>query len=270
MKFLVVVLAALAVANAGVYKSPITTLKDLFESQRIISGDPAVYEQFPWQVAVHFTTPQGSFFCGGALISNRWVLTAAHCAEGATSFTLRFGGLTLSSSESGRVDLTATRAIVHEGYNSNLNNDVALVQLNEEISFNSRIQPVRLPARGETIAAGEKVTVSGWGKTSDSSSSVSNILNFVEITTITNQACAGYYGSAVVIASTVCCQGNPEHSTCNGDSGGPLVVIRNGVATHVGVVSFVSSAGCESGAPSGYVRTESMLSWIATNTGLPV
>lgn len=54
-----------------------------------------------------------------------------------------------------------------------------------------------------------------------------------------------------------------------GDSGGPLVQFdSNGEATHVGIVSFVNNAGCASGNPSGYVRTESYLDWINENTGL--
>lgn len=54
-----------------------------------------------------------------------------------------------------------------------------------------------------------------------------------------------------------------------GDSGGPLVVFNdNGVATHVGVVSFVSAAGCASGNPSGYVRTSALREWIRDNSGV--
>ncbi|KAI4465909.1 chymotrypsin-related [Holotrichia oblita] len=127
-----------------------------------------------------------------------------------------------------------------------------------------------MPARGDVTGAGVTVTVSGWGRTSDTIPSISNILNYVSLTTISNAQCAAVYGSQVIISSTICAVGNPHHSTCNGDSGGPLIDVSGGSLRQVGVVSFVSSAGCASGHPSGYVRTESFLDWIAQNTGLNV
>ncbi|XP_017785356.1 PREDICTED: serine protease 53-like [Nicrophorus vespilloides] len=267
--FIVLALAAVAFAAP---QSQITTLKDLYAggySSRIISGSPAKQGQFPWQVAVNFVTPQGSFFCGGALIDAQWVLTAAHCAEGAYSFRLQIGGVSLNGNEAGRIEVSTTYSIVHPGYNNNLNNDIALIKMPNPISFTDNIRPVKLPKRGSVVGDRQEVTVSGWGKTSDFGS-VSNSLNFVKLVTISNAECAAIYGPATIIKSTVCCKGFPEHSTCNGDSGGPLVVIENGEATHVGVVSFVSSAGCASGNPSGYVRTESFLDWIHDNTGISV
>ncbi|KAI7815053.1 Serine protease, partial [Rhyzopertha dominica] len=252
MKLFVVLPAVLACALAHsigfLEDPPITTLQEYNaaheeENSRIIGGSPAAAGQFPWQVAVQYRTNSGSFFCGGSLIHQLWVLTAAHCAVG---------------------------AIIHERYSSsNLNNDIALVRLPSAVTLNARIQTIRLPTRGSTTGASVPVTVSGWGRTSDTSGGVSAVLNFVGLTTISNSACASVYGSSVVIASTICARGNPHHSTCSGDSGGPLVVYdSSGRATQVGVVSFVHRAGCASGNPSGYVRTEPYLSWISTNTGI--
>lgn len=65
------------------------------------------------------------------------------------------------------------------------------------------------------VGGGVAVTVSGWGKTSDSSSGVSQTLNYVQLTSITNQQCANVYGSSVIVASTICAVGNPHHSTCS-------------------------------------------------------
>ncbi|KAI4465915.1 chymotrypsin-related [Holotrichia oblita] len=238
---------------------------------RIIDGQPAIVGQFPWQVAVFFQVGTGTFFCGGSILSNNWILTAAHCALGASQFTLYFGGITLDNFESGREQRVTTTAIVHPGYSSaTLNNDIALIRIDNPIQFNDRIQPISMPARGDVTGAGVTVTVSGWGRTSDTIPSISNILNYVSLTTISNAQCAAVYGSQVIISSTICAVGNPHHSTCNGDSGGPLIDVSGGSLRQVGVVSFVSSAGCASGHPSGYVRTESFLDWIAQNTGLNV
>lgn len=68
------------------FKDNFTTRKDLVaksssQGSRIIAGEPAAPGQFPWQVGVYYRRPTGGlFFCGGSLVSDRYVLTAAHCA----------------------------------------------------------------------------------------------------------------------------------------------------------------------------------------------
>jgi len=270
MKYIISVILFAAVASGAlITKPPISTIEELpfGELGRIISGEVAAVGQFPWQVANRFTTPGGSFFCGGALICDSWVLTAAHCAKDASHFTLYLGSVNQSQSvEPGRVVVETTEAYVHENYNQfTLNNDIALIHLKEKVSFNDRIQAI--PLGTDRVEANSQLTVSGWGKTSDASG-VSPVLNFVDLTTISNKDCENVYGSLVVKDGTLCCKGRPEHSTCNGDSGGPLVGVRaDGKTVHVGVVSFVHSAGCASGNPSGYVRTASYIDWIKEKIG---
>ncbi|CAG2054859.1 unnamed protein product [Timema podura] len=120
--------------------------------------------------------------------------------------------------------------------------------------------------------------VSGWGRTLDNATGISDELNFVNLTILTNLECAESYVPGVVISSTICARGTEHRSTCRGDSGGPLVVDRatnytqgerSTNYTQIGVVSFVARSGCASGAPSGYVRVTSFLDWLATNTGHP-
>lgn len=95
-------------------------------------------------------------------------------------------------------------------------------------------------------------------------------MNFVGIRVISNAQCMLTYGPAVIVASTVCGLGadSNNQSTCNGDSGGPLAIQENGASLQIGVVSFVSSAGCASGNPSGYVRTTHFRTWINQQTGI--
>jgi len=266
MKFVIIVLFV-AVASASVLpESPITTLRELSVEQlgsRIISGKPAAPGQLPWQVAIFFRIGSSTYFCGGALICDRWVLTAAHCVKDANQFTLYLGFVNQSqATEPGRVVLETTEAYAHENYNSfTLNHDIALIKLRQKVNFTGRIQPIRLGS--DYTGVNINLTVSGWGKTSDQSNSISPVLNYVGLRSISNKDCEGIYGSQVVINSTICCRGNPEHSTCNGDSGGPLVQRNaNGQYVHVGVVSFVASLGCSRGYPSGYVRSASYRDWI--------
>jgi len=265
MSFIVsiVLLAAVAIVQSS-EKAHITPLKDLSgPGSRIISGKPAVPGQFPWQVVNKFGKGSPTSFCGGALICDRWVLTAAHCAQGANNFTIYLGSVNQSQAvEPGRVILQTSEAIVHENYNPfTLNNDIALIKLRQKVNFTDRIQPI--PLGNDYTGANLTLTVSGWGKTSDGPVGVSPVLNFVDLQTISNKQCEGVYGSLVVKNETICCKGRPQHSTCNGDSGGPLVQKKsNGQYVHVGVVSFVHAAGCASGNPSGYVRTASYRNWI--------
>lgn len=90
----------------------------------------------------------------------------------------------------------------------NSNNSVIL------FGYLDRIQPVALASSDFSVAGGVAVTVSGWGRTSQSSS-VSQTLNYVALTTITNQQCANVYGSTVIVDSSICAVGNPHHSTCS-------------------------------------------------------
>ncbi|CAB3385176.1 Hypothetical predicted protein [Cloeon dipterum] len=240
------------------------------DESRIVNGAVAVRGQFPWQAAVYIDSAS---FCGGSLISTTYILTAAHCAQGA-SYRVVLGVQNITRPETGSVSLTTTSKIVHPSYNpTTLNNDIALLRLPSAVTLSTYISLSRLPRLSDAsnTFSGTLATVSGWGKPTDASTSVSDVLRYVSVPVITNTACAGVYGSTVVVASTLCCSGANGLSSCNGDSGGPLVYTESdGQRTQIGVVSFVASAGCASGNPSGYVRVTSFLNWISTNTGIAI
>ncbi|KAF5293470.1 hypothetical protein FQA39_LY02955 [Lamprigera yunnana] len=266
MKFIVALSLLLAVASAAP-KRLVVPVKDAHVGKsRIISGSPADPGQFPFQVLDAYELILGTSYCGGALISSRWVLTAAHCAAGAYSHTVTLGTIYFNGDDPNAVVVHTTSHILHENYDSlYLWNDVALVDFVSDVQFTDYIQPISLGSR--VVESNAPVWVSGWGKTSDPSATVSPILNFVNLNTISNEDCTIAYGG-IVVDGTLCCRGNPEHSTCNGDSGGPLFEYDSEEKPHhIGVVSFVHMAGCDSGYPSGYTRTSSYISWIESYTG---
>jgi len=238
---------------------------------KIVGGVEAAENQWPWIVALFI---DDAWFCGGALISDTHVLTAAHCVEGATYFDIMAGAHNVrASSEPHRVEITSYNGFTHENWDSNnLANDVALIELPSKIAFNDYIKPSCLPAKGDTADAGELVTAIGWGKPSDSAGGISPVLRMVaDLPIITNQECNAIYG--IVGPGVVCINTTGGKGTCNGDSGGPLNT-KSGMKaagqqwTQVGVVSFGASAGCEVGYPAGFSRTEYYLDWISQNTGL--
>ncbi|KAF5293471.1 hypothetical protein FQA39_LY02956 [Lamprigera yunnana] len=136
MKFIVALSLLLAVASA-LPKRLIVPVKDArVENSRIISGFPAYPGQFPFQVINRFKLFMGSSFCGGSLISSRWVLTAAHCASTASSHTITLGTISSLGDDSNAVVVHTTRHILHKYYDSaDLRNDIALIDLVIDVQF---------------------------------------------------------------------------------------------------------------------------------------
>ncbi|KAL5277010.1 hypothetical protein ACFFRR_002303 [Megaselia abdita] len=250
-------------------------LKDLKPEQRILGGQLAASGQFPYQAALIMSDGSNSWFCGGSIISDRWILTAAHCPDGATIVRVILGSNDINNIDSNAQQYLVKdkqNMIIHEKYNrNNLNNDLALVKLPSTIQFNSKVKKISLPKRSSNPPSYENViaTASGWGKTKDSDPSVTNELRFVSLKVIRNQECNRSYAPGFVVSSTLCVSTRGKKSICSGDSGGPLVV--GGVqGTLVGVSSFVSNSGCGSEVPAGFSRVTSYLQWIKDNTGLDV
>lgn len=161
----------------------------------------------------------------------------------------------------------ATFRRMHEQYNPNtLENDVALLRLPSP-AMGSDISPIALAPLDVGTLTGETVVASGFGRTSNNGESSPN-LNRVDLVGISNEMCQESYGD-IIVNSTLCASwiretGQMGQSTCQGDSGGPLSYNSTEGAVLVGVVSFVSSSGCDSGSPSGYARVSSFLDWINT------
>ncbi|XP_058815082.1 collagenase-like [Topomyia yanbarensis] len=277
MKLFLALMAFVALSQAAQlrYQTPITMREAHDAAQkshvRIVNGFPASPGQFPYQVfLIGFMPGGGALACGGSIISNYWILTAAHCIVGVERFEVSMGSIAHASPE---VRGYSNNFIVHYAYNpNNLNNDIGLVRLNDPVGYSQNIQPVNLPSgdrAGESFE-GYRATVSGFGVASDApGSGVSPTKNWVNIRIISNGQCQGVYGPDVIVGSTICGLGADfdSQSTCSGDSGGPLTIDEHG-STQIGVVSFVSSAGCTSGHPSGYVRTTHFRGWINEHTGI--
>ncbi|XP_969734.1 brachyurin [Tribolium castaneum] len=234
---------------------------------RIIGGDIARASQFPYSAGIISNYPTGSFFCGGALISNQWILTAAQCIINATQLTIYLGSNKIDGNDPNRVTVATATYVTHPDYNPDtLENDVGLVRLRLPVEFNEYISAINLPLVGLEDAA--VVTAIGWGQESDHNPGLVSDLHFVEQVSISNEECKKLYGSQIV-DSMVCVVGQDIEGICTGDSGGPLVAYRNErSAVHVAVASFYSSTGCESVYPSGYTRTYPYVDWITSVTGI--
>lgn len=219
-------------------------------SSRIVGGSPAAPNQFPHQVAL---LRSGSLTCGGSLIADKWVLTAAHCVVSGNQvvspslLSVLAGTVNLNQ---GGVRRNVLRAIPHERY-GNFRNDVALLELVQAFQLSSSVATIAL--RRSTVPGGSTVTISGWGRLSNGGP-LPSTLQYNQATALSAFSCARETGFTTGL---ICLKSPANNGACNGDSGGPAVY-NNEV---VGVANFVIN-GCGTTNADGYAQVSDFVQWI--------
>ncbi|XP_026732150.1 trypsin-like [Trichoplusia ni] len=265
--------------------------------RRIVGGYETKEREYPWMAMLMYN---GRFFCGGSLINDLYILTAAHCTgyrkERITVRLLEHD--TSNPNETKTIDRRVSAVIRHQRYNpGTYDNDIALMRLDERVDLSNavkrarrdedssststteaattpaeqqpddvRVRPVCMPTGGLSYTSRCGVVI-GWGVT-DEGGSVSNTLQEVKVPIVSNTECKERsYGRR--ITENMMCAGEPDggRDACQGDSGGPLHVFNETTEKYqeVGVVSW--GEGCARPEKYGvYARVNRYLTWIKSNT----
>ncbi|XP_058457231.1 collagenase-like [Malaya genurostris] len=270
MKFVIVLLVLVATVSA---------ISPAGLNSRITQSDVATLGQFPYAAGlITRINLLLSGQCSGSLLSSRYILTSASCINGIQSAVAVLGGLFINdSTEPGQYRMTVTEFIVHSGYEEDSENfDVALVVLPSPVTISERIAPVRLPNRRQVEASFERQqgTFMGWGRFGNGTSN-SEELRFGRSQVITNLACRISLVTSTILDEHICTAGTDDDagngSPCQGDSGAPLTIVdADGITTQIGVFSFHSTLGCNSGRAAVFTRMSAYLNWIEENSDVVI
>ncbi|XP_006881894.1 PREDICTED: coagulation factor IX [Elephantulus edwardii] len=238
------------------------------EFTRVVGGDNAIPGQFPWQVVLHGKIEA---FCGGSIINEKWVVTAAHCIEPGDQITVVAGEHNIEEKEHTEQTRKVIRTIPHFHYNASVNrysHDIALLELDQPLVLNSYVTPICVANREYTntfLKLGSGY-VSGWGKIFNRGRSAS-ILQYLKVPLIDRATCLR--STRVTILNNMFCAGYHEggKDSCQGDSGGPHVTEVEGTSFLTGIISWGEECAMK-GKYGIYTKVSRYVNWIKEKTKL--
>ena len=250
----------------------------IFAQKKVVGGVDVDIKDYPWQIALTSST-EGSGFCGGSIIENSWVLTAAHCVNGDNPGDIYVRVGDSNSFASGGDSYSVSQIIIHPNYTGN-SHDFALIKIIGEFVYSENVQKIEIIDDLEIALGvqneGEIATITGWGTTS-SGGSLASVLQMVTAPIVSNSvACGisfdsngnhGEYSCASLDSSMICAGDliNGGEDACQGDSGGPLAVrsYDNSRWLLIGVTSWGN--GCaDANYPGVWSKVSHVLDWIYT------
>uniref|UniRef100_A0A3Q0SMK3 Peptidase S1 domain-containing protein n=1 Tax=Amphilophus citrinellus TaxID=61819 RepID=A0A3Q0SMK3_AMPCI len=240
-----------------------------FPTARVVNGEEAIPHSWPWQVSMQASPMLPIPYmhgCGGSLIHEEWILTAAHCFIGRKTAKVLH-----KSEECYKVDaIIRHKGFVYEQDRTDITNDIALVHLAKPVSMTREISPICLPKPGVVIPAGIPCFVTGWG---DEKGRMAEKLNQAALPIIDFQTCSKPVYWWDTLRPSMICAGyeSPDElkSACQGDSGGPLACATAAGANTAwevhGIVSFGPQGCIRDKKPSVFTRVSAFSDWIDSN-----
>ncbi|XP_021946176.1 spaetzle-processing enzyme [Folsomia candida] len=231
-------------------------------SLRIVGGKNAEHGAYPWMARIGYQsldTGDIEFYCGGTVISNKYILTAAHCSEEVDKTELKVAVIRLgeynANSEldcspdsapevncSRAVDFPIEKIIHHPGYSlENKTNDIELIRVKGIIPFDTPfVKPVCLPfvteygiessyiredVEDKDQFVGKKGVVTGWGRIKWNKVDGSDILQEIKLPIVSNNECQRNYSTKIQLwDKQMCAGGLVAEDSCGGDSGSPILI----------------------------------------------
>ncbi|EDX07928.1 trypsin 3A1 [Drosophila simulans] len=253
----------LAVALCLIWTTAAQNSTDGGQDGRIVGGWETHITFFPHQVSLQLGTRHA---CGGTIISPTIILTAAHCVLEYSKpqyYVIRAGS---SDWTKGGSYVRVKQIIPHPKFHdpTRMNNDIAIVQLQQPLVYSQNIRPISLATNKDIITPTAQLFVSGWGSTSISQMQPEKRLRYTVVHLRDQNQCARNYFGAGTVTNTMFCAGTQVggRDSCQGDSGGPLVTSINGQLKLYGIVSW--GFGCANAMfPGIYTKVSAYDDWIA-------
>ncbi|XP_075423520.1 ovochymase-2 isoform X2 [Ascaphus truei] len=249
---------------------------------RIVGGKSATKGQHPWIASLK---RNGQHFCGGTIVSSTYVVTAAHCVSdrNVLSYLQVFiGDFDLTAKEPEEKRFSIKTIIRHPNFKPSqpINFDIAVLELDGNITFDENIQPACLPNPDDLFDPGFLCVALGWGRLGEGMRLASS-LQEVSLPLIESRQCLNVMATikGIPLHETILCAGFPEggKDACQGDSGGPLLCRRtHGSWVLVGLTSWGMGCGrkwannrllipAKRGSPGIFTDILKLLPWVNVN-----
>lgn len=239
---------------------------------RLLGDHQPHFGEFPHSVLLGWPKPnaptQYELPCGGALISDRYVLTGAHCLRQEDPTIARLAEYSILTDDEDQVDVPVESVVVHPAYDPNtVYNDIALVKLAKPVTFSRLIQPACLWTDHNLNVS--KVVGLGFGQYDLLEGDIPNLMMKVTLDVLDGRMCEDQYGSLEkfprgIVDSQLCLGGNDRHAdVCLADSGSPVQIRNEPGSPTYHVVALASTLLCDAReSPSVYTRVASYVDWI--------
>ena len=246
-------------------------------SPRIIGGKASPRGMFPWLVYIQMEATSRTGYtvsqsCTGSIISDRHILTAAHCLHpkqrASEAYVWVIQGCNKRMQALIVAPLKVAKVYKHPNYvpddDSAPPDDLAIFELKDPLQFNETFMPVCLSENAFSKTDDiENLVAAGWGKTKAWFFGLqdSDCLQHADMGVVSDEDCTMYWGEDIDIKKMMCAGGYTN--ICDGDSGGPLMTRSDGRVFQVGITSFGrQDCGLATGTPSGFERVSAHTDWI--------